>query len=105
MILHTYVCSKKIHNFNRIGQTVLELVILTKFHNDLATIVDVLLITYFHASLIFVVYTLEFLINVALRLLIFGIFSRGYDLIREGYAYCLWQILFLEFFNGFKEDK
>ena len=38
---------------------------------------------------IFKVSTLEFLINVALRLLIFGIFSRGYDLIREGYAYCL----------------
>ena len=49
--------------------------------------------------------TLEFLINVALRLLIFGIFSRGYDLIREGYAYCLWEIILREFFHGVKEDK
>ena len=49
--------------------------------------------------------TLEFLINVALRLLSLGIFSRGYDLIREGYGYCLWQISFREFFGGFKEDK
>ena len=50
-------------------------------------------------------YTLESELNVPLRLLIFGIFSRGYDLIKEGYAHCLWQIIFREFFYGFKEDK
>ena len=50
-------------------------------------------------------YTLDFLISVGLRLLIFGIFSRVYVLIREPTLIQFGQLFFIETFEIMKTEK
>ena len=49
--------------------------------------------------------TLDFLISVGLRLLIFGIFSRVYGLIRESMLIKFGQFFFAEIFKIMKTEK